>query len=142
MDWKIFAIVTPLTFVIYQSIAKLLPKTVSIFLVNAYAFFVGAIVMFLLHIFLSPNKSITLTSRSFIMAVGIGILLSLGNFGIIKSLSLGAPQSLFSVIFYITLLIYGVIFGLIIWKEYLNLPQIFGMILSVIGIAIVFYFKK
>ena len=142
MDWKVLAIITPLTFVVYQGIAKLLPKSISIFLINAYAFFIGAIVMLLLHLFLSPDKSISLSSRSFVLAISIGLLLSLGNWGIIKTLSLGAPQSLFSVIFYITLLIYGVIFGLIIWKETLSLPQIFGAAFSVVGILIIFYFKK
>ncbi|HVA96660.1 MAG TPA: EamA family transporter [Candidatus Acidoferrales bacterium] len=142
MDWKILAIITPITFVTYQSIAKLLPKTISIFLVNAVAFFIGAIVMILLHLLLSPDKALSLSSKSLLIAVGIGILLSLGNFGIIKTLSLGAPQSTFSVLFYITLLIYGVIFGLLFWHETINLPQILGMLLSVAGIVILFYFKK
>jgi bacterial/archaeal transporter family protein len=142
MDWKILAIITPLTFATYQSLAKLLPKTISIFLINTYAFLIGAIVMLILHLTLSPDKALSLSTRSLIIAAGIGILLSVGNWGIIKTLSLGAPQSTFSVLFYVTLLIYGVLFGLLFWKETISLPQILGMVLSVAGIIIVFYFKK
>jgi bacterial/archaeal transporter family protein len=142
MDWKILAIITPLTFVTYQSLAKLLPKTVSLFLVNAYAFFIGFVVMLLFHLFVSPDKSVSLPTKPLLLAAAIGLLLSFGNLGIIKTLSLGAPQSTFSVLFYVTLLIYGVIFGLLFWKETISLPQILGMILAVTGIIIVFYFKK
>ena len=142
MDWKILAVTVPLLFASYQSLSKLLPKTTSIFLVNAYASLIGVIFMFLLHFFLSPNKSLTISSKTVPIVIGIGILISLGNFGIIKTLSMGAPQSLFSVVFYITLLLYGVMFGLIFWKESMNLPQICGMLLAVTGIVIIYYFKK
>lgn len=142
MDWKILAIIVPLTFVGYQSLSKLLPKTVSLYLVNAYAAIFGIILMLALHLMTSPNKSLAVNSKTLPLIIGIGVLISLGNFGVIKAFSLGAPQSLFSVIFYVTLLIYGVLFGILIWKETLNLPQIFGAILSVFGIAIIFYFKN
>lgn len=142
MDWKLLAIITPFAFAIYQSISKLLPKTTSIFLINSYAFFIGFIFMLTLHLLLSPNKSIVLHGKTLFISVSIGILLSLGNFGIIKAFSLGAPQSLFSVISYITLLVYGVIFGVLFWHESLNIPQILGTILSIAGIIIIFYFKK
>lgn len=142
MDWKILTIITPLTFAIYQSLSKLLPKTISIYLINAYAFFTGFIFMFILHLLLSPNKSLSLSGKSFPIAIGIGILLAIGNFGIIKIFSLGAPQSLFSIFFYLALLIYGVVFGVLLWHETLNPPQIIGTILSITGIIIIFYFKK
>lgn len=140
--WLIFAIITPLFFVTYQSLSKLLPKDISVFLVNAYASLIGFLVMVLLHFLLSPNKSLALNSKYVPIAISIGILISLGNFGIIKAFNLGAPQSLFSPIFYITLIIYGVIFGLVIWHESLNFPQIIGGLLSIIGILIMLYFKK
>src|ERR1039457_20571 len=104
MDWKILSIITPLAFAIYQSISKLLPKTISVYLVNAYAFFIGFIFMLILHFLLSPNKSLSLSAKTLPIVFGIGILLALGNFGIIKAFSLGAPQSLFSIMCYITLL--------------------------------------
>jgi drug/metabolite transporter (DMT)-like permease len=142
MDWKILSIITPLAFAIYQSISKLLPKTISVYLVNAYAFFIGFIFMLILHFLLSPNKSLSLSAKTLPIVFGIGILLALGNFGIIKAFSLGAPQSLFSIMCYITLLVYGVIFGVLLWHETLNLPQILGALLSVAGVIIIFYFKK
>lgn len=142
MDWKILAIITPLFFVSYQTLSKLLPKTISAFLINAYASLIGLIFMLILHLLLSPNKSLALNAKYLPIAIGIGILISLGNFGIIKAYSLGAPQSLFSPIFYIALIIYGTLFGLLIWHETLNLPQILGALLSIAGILMIVYFKK
>lgn len=142
MNWQFLAITVPLFFVAYQSLSKLLPKTVSIFLINTYAFFVGFLFMLLLHLFLSPNKSLALGPRNMLIGIGIGLLLSLGNFGIIKAYNLGAPQSLLSPIFYISLIIYAVLVGLLIWHESINIPQIVGMLLSIIGIIILVYFKK
>ena len=142
LDWRILAFFTPFFFVTYQSLSKLLPKDTSTFLVNAYASLVGLIVMLGLHFLLSPNKSLSVAPRSAFLAVCIGVLISLGNFGIIKAYSLGAPQSQFTPIFYIMLIIYGVLFGLLIWKENLNLLQGLGIALSVVGLLIAFYFKK
>lgn len=141
-DWKILAIFTPFFFVTYQSLSKLLPKGTSTFLVNAYASLVGLIVMLSLHLLFSPNKSLALNTRSAFLALGIGVLISLGNFGIIKAYSLGAPQSQFTPIFYIMLIIYGVLFGVLVWKESLNLVQGLGILLSIVGLFIAFYFKK
>lgn len=76
------------------------------------------------------------------IAVGIGILISMGNFGVIKIFSLGAPQSSFSPLFYVTLIVYGVIVGLIIWHEKVNALQIFGILLACIGIFMATYFKR
>ena len=142
MDWKLIAAIAPITFVIYQSISKLLPKSVSIFLVNAYAFLIGALFMLVLHLFLSPDKSITTTSRTFFIAIGIGVLVSLGNYGIIKAYSLGAPQSVFTLVFYVALIIYGVLFGILFWHERLSFTQLFGALLSIAGILIIVYYKK
>lgn len=142
MNWQIFAIITPLFFVTYQGLSKLLPKDISVFLVNAYASFIGLIVMLTLHLLLSPNKSLSLPLKYLPIAIGIGILISLGNFGIIKAYNLGAPQSMFTPIFYIALIIYGTLVGLIIWHEQFSLPQIIGALLSIVGVGLLVYFKK
>jgi drug/metabolite transporter (DMT)-like permease len=141
-DWKILAIFTPLFFVAYQTLSKLLPKGISSFLVNAYASLVGMVIMLTLHLLFSPNKSLSVDNKALPIVLGIGLLISLGNFGIIKAYSLGAPQSQFTPIFYVMLIIYGVLFGITIWKESLNLIQFFGIVLSIIGLSIAFYFKK
>ena len=142
MNWQILAITTPLFFVAYQSLSKLLPKTVSIFLINAYASLIGLLVMVTLHLLLSPNKSFSLGIRELLLAIGIGALISLGNFGIIKAYNLGAPQSIFTPIYYIALIIYGVLVGLLIWHEKINITQLLGALLSIAGIIMVIYFKK
>lgn len=140
-DWKILAISTPLLFVIYQTLSKFLPKDASVFLVNAYASFIGFLIMLLLHLLTSSDKSLILGMKYLPIAIGIGILIALGNFGIIKAYTLGAPQSLFTIIFYIALIIYGVIFGFIIWHEKLNIAQIIGMLMAIVGLFITVYFK-
>lgn len=142
LDWKIFALLGPLFFASYQSISKLLPKSDSVFLVSAYASLVSAIVIFILHFLLSPNKSLQISAKSIPLVIIIGILTGLGNFGILKAYNLGAPQSLFSPIFYISLIIYGTFFGVLFWHEKLSLPIIFGALLSIVGILIIVYYKK
>lgn len=142
LDWKILAISTPLLFVSYQTLAKFLPKDASVFLVNAYASFIGFLIMLLLHLLTSSDKSLILGMKYLPIAIGIGALIALGNFGIIKAYTLGAPQSLFTILFYVTLIIYGVIFGFIIWHEKLNMFQIIGMLMAVAGLFITVYFKK
>jgi drug/metabolite transporter (DMT)-like permease len=142
LDWKILAVAGPLLFATYQSIAKLLPKNSPVYLINAYAFIVGSFFMLLLHFLLSRNKSVSLSSRSFIIAIGIGLLLSLGNFTIIKAYNLGAPQSIYSIIAYVILICFGILFGVLFWHEKITLPIIFGTVLSIAGILIIVYYKK
>lgn len=143
MDWKLLAVSVPLFFVSYQTISKTLPKDVSIYLVNAYASLAGVIIMLLLYFLSSGSKNSSAPHGKWIaVAVAIGILISFGNFGIIKAFSLGAPQSLFSAIFYTTLIIYGVLFGLLIWHEQLRLIQVIGILLATTGIFMAAYFRK
>lgn len=142
LDWKILAVFGPLLFATYQSIAKLLPRNSPIYLINAYAFIVGSIFMLFLHLLVSSNKSLSLSSRSLFIAVGIGLLLSLGNFTIIKAYNLGAPQSIYSIIAYVVLIFFGILFGVLFWHEKLTLPIVFGTILSIAGILIIVYYKR
>ncbi len=142
IDWKLLAIFAPLLFVTYQTLSKVLPKDTPIFLVNAYASLIGFLIMILIHFLVDPKKRLILDPKVLPVAIGIGILISLGNFAIIKAYSLGAPQSLFSSIFYVALIIYGVLFGFIIWHEKLNLIQLIGIFLSIAGLLMVTYFRK
>jgi len=141
MNWIIFAALAPLMFVIYQGISKLLPDNISVFLVNAYASLVGAIIMFVIYFTTSNDKSLYLNSKNFTLAVLIGIFIVFGNFFIIKAYSLGAPQSLFSTIVYTLLVVFGTIAGALVWQEKINIWQFIGILLSIAGIILVFYFK-
>ena len=141
-DWKIFAVLTPLFFAIFQSLSKLLPKSISPLLVGAYASFVGFVVLLILHLLLSENKSIILGSKSLIIVIVIGTLIALGNFSIFKAYNLGAPQSIFTLIAYVLLIAFGILFGILFWRERLTLSQIFGILLSIAGILIVIYSKS
>lgn len=140
MDWKILAIFTPVLFVTYQSISKLLPKGAPIFLVNAVASLIGAIIMYALH--RATHSAGVIDTKTFPLVIFIGILISFGNFLIIKAYSLGAPQGGFTSIFYPLLIVYGIIFGLIFWNEKLNMYQSLGIALSIIGIFLTVYFRK
>ncbi len=142
MDWKILAVVTPLLFVTYQTLSKLLPKGTSSFLVNAYASLAGLVVMLILHFATSQNKSMTLNNKSLPIALAMGVLIGLGNYGIIKAYSLGAPQSIFTPLFYVIIIIYGTLFGLLFWKEQLTFFQLFGTTLAIAGIALIIYSKR
>lgn len=142
LDWKVYALTTPIFFVGYQSLAKLLPRDVSVFLITAYAMGMGFVIMLMLHFISSTTKSGQLQAKHLLLALGIGTLISFGNWGIIKAYGLGAPQSLFSPVFYVALIVYGIIFGLFFWQERLNLPQAGGILLACTGIAITMYFRK
>lgn len=142
IDWKTLAFIAPLFFVIYQALSKLLPKDTSVFLVNAYASLVGFLIMITLHLLTSSNKTMFLSTKTFLLSIAIGALIGIGNFAIIKAYTLGAPQSLFTLLFYISLIIYGIIFGLFIWHDKLHALQIIGITLSLIGVAMTIYFKK
>lgn len=141
MSWAILAIIAPIVFVIYHIISKFLPSGISIFLVNAYAFIFGALLMFMAHFLVSEDKSPYLTSKNLIFALSIGACLSFGNFLIIKAFSLGAPQSSFSAIMYPLLITYSLIAGIFIWHEKINVPQFVGILFAIIGIILIFYFK-
>ncbi len=142
VDWKTLAFTVPILFVTYQALAKLLPKGVSVFLVNAYASLIGFAIMLSLHLLTQQNKSLALTGKTLLVALGIGALIGLGNFGIIKAYSLGAPQSLFTLIFYITLIILGILVGIVVFRERLNLIQLCGILLACSGIFLTVYFKN
>ncbi len=142
LDWKTLAIIAPIFFVIYQALSKLLPKGTSVFLVNAYAAFIGMLFMLILHFLFSSNKSLELNLKVLPVVIGIGLFISLGNFGIIKAYNSGAPQSLFTSIFYVALIIYGILFGLFIWHERLNPVQGLGILIAIVGLLMTVYFKK
>jgi drug/metabolite transporter (DMT)-like permease len=141
MNWQVIATVAPILFVAYQALSKLLPKDISVFLVNAYVSAVGVIVMLILYFFTSETKSLSLGTKYLPLALGIGILISLGNAAIIKAYGLGATQSGFSSLFYPLLIIYAVVIGLIFWQEKLNIYQSIGIALAIVGMFLITYFK-
>ncbi len=98
--------------------------------------------MLLLHMMTSSNKSLLLPAKALPIALGIGLLIGLGNYGIIKAYSSGAPQSIFTPIFYVVLISYGLLFGALLWHEKLNPPQLFSIAIAVAGIVMLVYFKK
>lgn len=142
MTWQVIAIGAPLFFVAYQSLSKLLPENVSPFLVNAYASAVGTVFMLALFLLTAGEKSFAMSTRTLSLALGIGILISLGNVAIIKAYGLGAPQSGFASIFYPLLIVYALLLGLFLWHERLNVYQMLGVALSIIGVILVVYFKR
>lgn len=139
--WQFLAIFTPLLFVTYQTISKFLPKGAPIFLVNAIASFVGALIMLALHMTLS-SKTQVLSTKTIPLVIAIGVLISVGNFLIIKAYSLGAPQSVFTTLFYPLLIVYGVVYGFVLWHEKFTGIQFAGLILIVTGLVLVSYFRK
>ena len=142
MDWRILAVVAPLLFVSYQTLSKLFPKDVSVFLINAYASAIGTIVMLILFFLTTKDKSLALGSKYLPLAVGIGVLISFGNAAVIKAYGLGAPQSAFTGTFYPLLIVYGLIFGLLFWHERLNWYQSLGIALVLIGMFLIIFFKR
>lgn len=142
LDWKLFAILAPLFFATFQSLSKILPKDISPLLVGAYSSFVAFIVLLILNFSLSENKSFVVGSKPLIIIIFIGILIGLGNFSIFKAYSLGAPQSIYSIISYVVLIIFGILFGIIFFHEKLSFPQALGALLSIAGILIIIYYKK
>jgi drug/metabolite transporter (DMT)-like permease len=143
MTWLPLAFLTPVLFVVYQALSKLLPKGTSVYLVNAYASFIGVVLMLVLYFVANHEvKSLRLSSKALYLALGIGVLISLGNFGIIKAYSLGAPQSQFSAIFYTALIAYAFLLGLLAFHEKLHAPQVLGIVLAGTGLFLVAYFRK
>lgn len=143
MTWLPLAFIAPLLFAIYQALSKLLPKGTSVYLVNAYASLIGLLLMVALYFVTSHGvKSVRLSTKASYLAIGIGLLISLGNFGIIKAFSLGAPQSQFSAIMYPTLITYALLIGLLVFHEKLHLIQLLGVIIAAIGLFLIVYFRK
>ena len=140
-NWKLAAAIIPLFFVAYQTLSKTLPKGTSVILVTTYASFISAFFILIVHLLTSQNKSLSLTMHSFLLAIAIGILISIGNFLIIRTFSLNAPQTGFYAIFNALYVIYGVVIGLILWHEKLNGIQMIGILFSIMGIVMVAYFK-
>jgi len=97
--------------------------------------------MLILHKMIA-GQSGQLDLRLYPLVIFIGILISVGNFFIIKAYSLGAPQGTFTSIYYPLFIIYGIIFGIIFWHEKLNFYQISGLCLTLIGIFLMVYFRK
>ncbi len=141
-DWQIFAVLAPLFFVSYQALAKLLPKNTSVFLVNAYAYVVGAFFMLIAHMLFSQSKSLSLPDKALPLAIGIGALVSIGTLFVIKGYSLGAPSAVFNSIYSTLFIVFGIILGIIFFNEKINFPQVVGAFLSVAGILVMIYFKN
>ncbi len=139
-DWKLLAIFTPFLFVTYQTISKFLPKEAPIFLVNAIASLIGALIMFLFHLLFSARTQ-ALPVKLLPFVVDIGALISIGNFLIIKASSLGAALSTFTSL-YPLLIAYGVLYGIVLWHERLSPIQFMGLGLITTGLIQVTYFKK
>src|SRR3989344_5125614 len=123
--WIILTVIGTLMFSFYQSLAKILPKNIPIFLATAYAFLFGSIVLFIIHLLSSSNKSIIMSEKNIPILIGIGAL-----------------QSGFVAVFNPASVTFGVILGFILWQEKLSLGQIAGILLSIIGILFIVSFKK
>ncbi len=141
MDWRILAAFTPILFVIYQAVSKMFSPSAPLFLINALASLVGAVVMIVLH-FIFPSQSSSIDLKTLPLVVAIGLLISIGNFLIIKAYALGATQTGFTSIYYPLLIIYGIAFGLFFFQEKLNMYQVAGLCLSFVGVFLMVYFKK
>jgi drug/metabolite transporter (DMT)-like permease len=96
----------------------------------------------LLLYFVTSHKDSAPHGKYIWISIAIGLLIGLGNFGIIKAYSLGAPQSTFTAMFYVALIVYGVLFGLLVWHEHLKAIQLAGILLAAIGIFITAYFRN
>lgn len=143
MNWLPLAFIAPLLLAVYQALSKLLPKGTSIYLVNAYASLIGLVLMLALYFATSHGiKSVRLSPKAFYLAIGIGLLISLGNFAVIKAFSLGAPQSQFSAIMYPVLITYALLIGLLAFHERLHFPQLVGIVLAGVGLFLISYFRK
>jgi drug/metabolite transporter (DMT)-like permease len=142
MDWRLLAFTVPLMFVSFQSLSKLIPKSTSSFLVTCYALVVGAVLMLSFFLATSADKPLRLTGKSLALAIGIGALLGLGNYGVIKAYSLGAPQSTFTPLMYVILIVYGIIFGYLFFHEKLHMMQLAGVIIALVGVFMIVHFKK
>lgn len=141
MSWYLIAAAGPLAFVLYQSLTKLLPKDISVFLINMYVALMSAFVMLCAHLLFSETKRFALPERSLSLVFGIGTVLALGNVAIIKSYMLGATQSEFTALFYSLLIVYGVLVGLLVWREAFTLFQGIGVLLILAGLLLVTIFK-
>jgi len=139
MHWIIITIIAPAFFVAYQTLTKFLPKDTPILLVNAYASLVAAATMFLAHFSLSTSKEFLLNGKAVWLSIGIGALIALGNYSIIKAFSLGAPQSLFVIIFNPLYILYGVLVGVLFWQEKITAFQALGLFIVLCGIFIATY---
>lgn len=139
-SWQILTIITPIFFVAYQALSKLLPKGTSILLVNAYAYGLGALIFIALHLTFT-SRSITLPVRSLALALGIGALMAAGGYSIVKIFTLGAPQSGFAALYNPLYIVYGLLVGIIVWHEKLNAAQLGGVGLAIIGIIVIAYFR-
>lgn len=142
LDWRILAVTVSLLLATFQTLSKFLPKGTSVFLVNAYASAVGFFLMLTLHLLTATNKSVFLNTKSTLLAIGIGLLIGLANYGVIKAYSIGAPQSIFTPILYVVVIVYGILFGFLLWHEKIDLFQFLGILLSVVGIIIIIHTKK
>ena len=138
-SWKILAIFTPLLFVTYQTLSKYFPKDAPLLFITALSSLVGAAVLFFIHML--SHEKVVLSNNSIIIAVAIGILVSVGNFFIMKAYAWGAPQSSFSTIFYPLFILYSIIFGIFLWHEGLSVPQIAGIILIFGGLGLVMFYR-
>lgn len=138
--WQLLAVFTPVLFVTYQTFSKFLPKDAPIFLVNAIASFVGFLVMLGFHF--AVSSKIAISPKAIQLSVVIGLLISVGNFLIIKAYALGAPQSVFTSLFYPFLIIYGVMYGFVLWHERFHGIQFVGLVCIGVGVILVSYFRK
>lgn len=105
-------------------------------LVIGYALLSGAIVMFALHFAISANRAVVLGPWPMLFAVLTGAALALGNFAINRVFASGGTQATFTAIYVPSLLVLGVLAGVILSGETLNLRQILGLAVTVGGVLV------
>lgn len=138
--WKLIAALAPLSFVGFQALSKALPKSLSPFFVNGIASLVGAVFMFTAYLATKETTALSeISNRSWSFIVGIGLLISFGNYLVIKAFNLGADQSTFTAIFNPAYIIFGLLAGWLIWQEKLTVMQLSGTGLAVVGIILIAY---
>ncbi len=135
--WIIFAVLSMLGSATWYVLPKFFPG------INPFApmFWYSCVLIIIAPILtrLTSEKWVDLESLPY------GLILAVAGTattaGLIMAMNAGGKLSVISIIIEISLII-AILFGIFYFKESLNLPQIIGIILSMIGIVIVIGFDK
>jgi len=136
MTWQIFAVLTMVFFALISFFIKLgagsTDGRLAALVLNATA------VMLLIVLTLVMKVPISFTGKSAFFILAAGACAAIGNVFAFKTFSLGAPISVTAPMFAVGAVLIGYTLGLTVFKESFSYTSLFGVLLGLVSIWLVF----
>ena len=136
MLWLLFALLTTLTWGIYDLLAKPMEENMNYFFALFIIGLLQVIIAVPFVIYAHYNGGLDYNSKGFLISSIMGILLGLGTVFFFYTFQYGGKASVAIPVYSIGVLIIGAMGGILFFKEAIDIKMILGFIAGIVSIVL------